>query len=258
VQNACNDGICSPEGRCEAGPIDSFCDGYVHPSGRGAIQCNSDLDCAALGSDVGSCTIQDKRRCYPDPIEVTGVPSIFTPVASGLACIGVTSSVVINLGAALPGAVRVELEYESTPTCAADPSLPWQPPGGANCVATSSTTTTTLIPPLPCVAGVPPSCGGGDCPAGQVCVSNGVTCACATGTTTTTMPTPCTTATFPLCGQGECPAGSTCQLDLASSSCVCTPGTACQDTFFPICGGDCPLGQSCQGDLLGVACSCGP
>jgi hypothetical protein len=255
--NQCADLNCSPEGECPNGPIDTFCDGALHPNGEGYLTCSNDLDCSLDGQ--GACTISQPRRCYPNPITVSGSPGVFGADVGGLACIGLTTSAVINIASGLPGAFKIELDFDSEPACASDPSLPWYPPAGANCTATASTTTTTLFPPLPCVAGIPPACGG-TCPPGEVCASNGLTCACqAGGTTTTTMPPAggCGTAEFPLCGLGACPAGSTCQLDLMNSTCTCTPGTACADTFFPICGGTCPLGQACQGNIQGLACACG-
>jgi hypothetical protein len=256
--NACSDGVCGTDGLCAAGPVDRFCDGTVHPNGEGFITCSSDFDCSLNGN--GACTISRPRRCFPDPLTADGEPGLFGAQVGSVACIGLTTSAVINIASGLPGAVKVGLEFDAEPSCSGHPDTPWQPPGGANCATTTSTTTTTLFPPLPCIASIPPTCGGGECPEGEICASNGLTCACQpAATTTTTLPsTGCAEQTFPLCGQGTCPEGSTCQLDLQGLACACTPGTACADTTFPICGGTCPLGQSCQGDVLGLACACSP
>ena len=248
--NACTDRVCGDDFVCHAGPVDRFCDGVTHANGDGVFSCSSDLDCALDGT--GACTIEQPRICYPDPIEVGGHPGLFGADVGGLACIGVTTSAVINVASGLPGPVRVALNFDSDVGCGADPSVPWDPPIGSNCTTIGSTTTTTLVPPLPCVTSLAPACGG-TCPVGESCASNGVVCQCEPDA-----PTNCGDQPFPVCGSGSCPAGSTCQLDLQGLACTCTAGTACADTSFPICGGDCPLGQSCQGNLLGVACACGP
>jgi len=251
--NACSDRICDADNTCHGGPVDKYCDGKTHPNGDGLTSCSNDLDCSIGGN--GTCSIVQPRRCYADPIVAHGSPAPFGAEVGGLACIGLTTSAVINVASGLPGAVNVGLDFDATPTCVGNPDVVWQPPGGANCVTTDTTTTTTLIG-LPCVASLPPTCGG-TCPAGSECMSNGVTCECQ-GSSTTTLPNlGCTDQPFPLCAVGTCPAGSTCQLDLMGQTCNCTAGTACGDTFFPICGGTCPLGQACQGNLMGLACACG-
>jgi hypothetical protein len=203
--------------------------------------------------------VSKQRRCFTNPIVVDGEPGTYRAQSGGLFCIPPTTSAAVNNTGGLPGAGRLTLDFDAEPRCAADPDVIWEAPGGSNCAPITATTTTTLVPPIPCETVLPPLCSsGGGCSAGNTCQDVGGSCGCAPeATTTTTMPA-CADATFPVCGGGTCPAGSTCQLDLMGLVCACTPGTACADTAFPICGGTCPPGQSCQGNLLGLACACGP
>jgi hypothetical protein len=93
------------------------------------------------------------------------------------ACIGLTSSAVINQASGLPGAVRIALEADLEPRCAGAPGVRWDPPSGSNCTTASTTTTTTLIPPILCGDAFP-VCGAGECPAGSVCTLAGLACVC--------------------------------------------------------------------------------
>ena len=251
-QNACSDGVCSPDGQCTAGPIDTFCDGVVTPKGEGFVPCSSAADCSIAGA--GACTLSKRRLCYTDPIVTDGEPGTYSSQSASIFCIPPTTSGAVNNTGGLPGAGRLVLDFDAEPRCASDPGVVWEIPGGSNCGAVIPTTTTTLIPPIPCETVVPPVCSsGGGCPPGQTCQTSGAACACAP-----VAPTSCSGSTFPTCGGGACPAGETCQLDLVGLACVCTSGTTCADTMFPTCGGSCPAGQSCQGDILGLACACGP
>jgi hypothetical protein len=179
-RNACDDGICTAAGVCATGPIDTYCDGAVHADGRGFVSCTTDIDCGAL--DAGSCTVQDIRRCFPDPIVVTGVQDVYNPVTGAIFCIPPTTSLPVNQTAGLPGPGATNLEFDADVRCQSDTTLEYQFPDGANCpqlTTTTTTTTTTVTLPVPaCGSATFPTCGG-TCPGAQACTPTVVnTCAC--------------------------------------------------------------------------------
>jgi hypothetical protein len=111
--NACSaGGLCldngNEEGECEAGPDNSFCDGIVRADGGGLIACLSDIDCDAstIGMDAGSCSIVERRPCFLDPLDVSGMTHPVLPVAAGLFCTPPTSSQGINTVSGLVGPTR--------------------------------------------------------------------------------------------------------------------------------------------------------
>ncbi len=180
--NACNDGVCNDDGECGAGPVDKYCDGTTYADGSGYITCLSDADCEFTGN--GACQISERRKCYTDPIVVSGRPGVFGAKLGAISCIGVTTSAAINLASGLPGAVRLGLDVDLETTCAGLPNRTWDPPSGSNCIVesgstTTSTTSTTLLPPVDCGSTVfPPLCALGTCPVGETCVTSGIVCAC--------------------------------------------------------------------------------
>lgn len=214
--NGCSDGVCNADGYCDVGPIDTYCDGITRANGNGFIECTTTADCTPLGA--GSCTLEQKRACYPDPLIQEASPGVLEADLSATFCIAATTSAAVNQSAGLPGPGVLTLSTEFDPTCASDPSLSWELPSGANCG-----TPPTTLPPQLCGDSFP-ICGG-ECPAGLVCEVDGLACICNTPptTTTTTLPVP-----------------------------------ACGDTVFPVCGGTCAPGQSCQGTLIGAPCECLP
>lgn len=178
--NQCTDGVCSAQGLCEAGPVDKYCDGALHADGRGFVSCTTDIDCGALGA--GTCTVLDLRRCFPDPITVTGSADIYNPVTGAIFCIPPTTNIAVNQTAGLPGPGTIQLDSDIDVRCQSDPNLVYQFPAGANCpdlVTTTTTTTTTVTLPVPaCDSATFPACGG-TCPVGQTCTPTLVnTCAC--------------------------------------------------------------------------------
>jgi len=161
-QNQCSDSVCSPDGLCDAGPIDHFCDGALTPKGEGYIPCNTDVDCSV--NSTGSCTVTKQRLCFTDPITVDGAPGTYRALSGALFCIPPTTSSAVNSTGGLPGAGRINLDFDAEPRCANEPDTVWEIPGGANCTSVTPTTTTTLVPPIGCNTLVPPLCGGGtDC-----------------------------------------------------------------------------------------------
>jgi hypothetical protein len=178
--NGCNDGVCNAEGECGAGPVDKYCDGTTYADGSGYVTCLSDLDCAFGGN--GACQISERRRCYTDPITVSGRSGVFGAKLGAISCIGVTTSAAINLASGLPGAVRLGLDVDLETSCADLPNRTWDPPSGSNCIvqgtATTTTTSTTLLPSFDCDTFVPPLCSLGTCPGGGTCAASGLSCMC--------------------------------------------------------------------------------
>jgi hypothetical protein len=244
VLNECDGFACSANGQCTTGPVDTYCDGTVHPDGRGFEPCGTDSDC----SNGATCSVVDLRRCFPDPITRTGDPDRYEPITGSIFCIAATSNPPINLAAGLPGPGSLTLEFNADIRCKSDPSLVYEFPAGANC-ATGGTTTTTLLPLPGCAESESPVCGG-VCPLGQACTDNAGTCEC------TGVPLPeCVSAEAPTCG-GFCPNVQDVCTDIGGI-CECMPVTLpqCGNATAPLCGGLCPPGELCQ--AVGNSCECG-
>jgi hypothetical protein len=200
--NECDDGVCDNQtAECNAGPEDRFCDGQTHDNGRGYITCVTNVDCQLLGA--GSCTLQQRRRCFPNPIEASGDPDAIHPILGTTFCIPATSSVAVNASGGLPGPGSFEVDFVNDIRCQNDPDRPYLLPDGVNCTVTTTTTTSTLST---CATTTPPLCVG-LCPSGEGCMDLGGACGCAP-TTTTTLPS-CGSGAFPVC-LGSCPAGFVC------------------------------------------------
>jgi hypothetical protein len=208
--NQCDDLTCSAQGRCDAGPIDMYCDGITHPDGRGFITCVGDADCQALGA--GSCTIAENRRCFPNPIAVEGRADTAVAVRGAIFCIPATNSPAVNASGGLPGPGTFELEFEPDVRCRDDLSA-YESPSGVNC-STAATTTTTLAVPQ-CANATPPLCVG-SCSVGEACEDLGGACGC-----TPPVTLPACGGQFPLC-TGSCATGQLCLPDVLSQSCLCT------------------------------------
>lgn len=129
--NACNDGVCSAQGRCDAGPVDKFCDGRTYPDGRGFITCSDDAECRANGN--GNCSIEENRRCFTDPIVRQGDTDPSNPVSVAIFCIPATYNAATNAALGLPGPGTLDLEFMSDIRCRNDINTPYQLPDGSNC-----------------------------------------------------------------------------------------------------------------------------
>jgi hypothetical protein len=175
--NQCDDGICSPTGVCDAGPVDQFCDGDVHADGRGYVSCTTNADCVALGS--GACTVLDLRRCFNETITVSGQADVDNPVNSAIFCIPPTTNDPVNLTAGLPGPGTTSLDFDVEVRCQSDPDLVYEFPDGANCpdLGTTTSTTTTTLPLPPCGEAEFPLCAG-TCPGTQACTPTVDSCVC--------------------------------------------------------------------------------
>jgi hypothetical protein len=213
--NGCTDVICSEDGECDGGPIDTYCDGTTQPDGRGFLTCAADAECQATGQ--GLCSISEKRRCYTDPIVSVGDPDPIESAKVSIFCIPPTTSAAVNNSGGLPGPGTFDLEGVNDIRCRDDLSIAYQLPDGSNCAPVTTSTTTTSLPLAPCENAVPPLCVG-TCGAGEGCDDLGGACGCVP-TTTTTLP-PCG-GTFPLCS-GNCATGQLCLPDVTSQSCLCT------------------------------------
>jgi hypothetical protein len=106
---------------------------------------------------AGSCTLQDPRRCYTNPITTVGAAGFFGGQAGTVGCLGLTSSAVVNQATGLPGPIRVILDFDTEVSLCERPGDRVRAPGGSNCAAgVGATTTTTTAPlPLPCGLTVP-------------------------------------------------------------------------------------------------------
>jgi hypothetical protein len=175
--NQCDDAICSPPGVCNAGPVDQFCDGAVHADGRGYVSCNTNADCVAL--NAGACTVLDLRRCFLDPISVTGTADVYNPVNSAIFCIPPTTNDPVNLTAGLPGPGTTSLDFAVDVRCQSDPTIVYEFPDGANCpdLGTTTSTTSTTLPIPNCGEAEFPVCAG-TCPGTQVCTPTVNSCLC--------------------------------------------------------------------------------
>jgi hypothetical protein len=211
--NQCADTICGNDADCDAGPIDKYCDGITHADGRGFDTCTTDAECATGGG--GTCSISEKRRCYPDPIIRRGDsgPSENTKVA--VFCIPPTTSAAINNSGGLPGPGTFDISGVSDIRCRNDRSLIYPMRVGANGARAATTTTSTTLPLPTCENATAPLCVGTCSTLGQTCgeISAGV-CGCLS-------PAPPCGGTFPACS-GSCAQGQLCLPDLTSQSCLCT------------------------------------
>ncbi len=246
--NACENFQCGSDGHCVTGPVDKYCDGIVHPDGRGFIACSSDADCTPF--QAGACSVIDIRRCFPDPITTAGVADPYEPSSSALFCIAPTSNAGINITGGLPGPGKYILSFNADIRCQSNPNLVYEFPAGANC-DDNATTTTTLLPLASCEDSDAPLCGG-VCANGATCGDNGSgVCVC------TAPPIPlCDDATSPVCG-GRCNGTSELCRDNGAGACECVIPTLpqCTDADGPLCGGVCPNGEVCQD--VGGSCECG-
>jgi len=148
----------------DAGPIDKFCDGLLTASGRGVVPCEAggDWDCRLFAA--GTCTVTERRSCFPDSSILEGsgaagrslgpfrarmvaAPSVcFEPPPSGLSA-GLLSPV--------SGTARLRYDFALDPKCGvcqaspatccekdsdcgtSGPCVPggrsWAPPTGSSC-----------------------------------------------------------------------------------------------------------------------------
>jgi hypothetical protein len=120
-QNACGDGVCSPDpakpgmGYCPGGPSVTNCDGAVKANGDGYIGCKTDFDCTALnlacpGGDCGTCSLSEQRSCFLNPIALNGIADPDNPLLATTFCVPPASSVSLNDASGLPGPGRVLLD----------------------------------------------------------------------------------------------------------------------------------------------------
>lgn len=118
--NACTDLTCNSTGvagigTCNAGPVDTFCDGNVRPNGTPYLQCNVDGDCGALGA--GTCNATLQRPCYLNPITASGVPGTDGANLVSTFCSGPTTSGGVNAATGAPGPGRITLDFDYTGLC---------------------------------------------------------------------------------------------------------------------------------------------
>ena len=138
--NCTNDG--NGNGECSAGPIDNYCDGFVHGNNNGIISCSTDGDCNVNdcnGDDVntpgecGTCSLPGFRQCFLPTVSATGTPGIFNSEGVSVFCSGQTGNSGVDGAGGLPGPGRVKLDFDFNLYCA-DGTTQFQLPEGSNCV----------------------------------------------------------------------------------------------------------------------------
>jgi hypothetical protein len=129
--NQCVDEICTSqgggEGACMANPLLSFCDGILRSDGKGFLSCNSNADCAVLGSTAGACTVTSRKACFLNPITATGVADPTAPVGVAAFCIPRTANAGINDVAGLPGPGRIKNAAGASTFCASNNAVQYTP-----------------------------------------------------------------------------------------------------------------------------------
>ena len=138
--NACADGVCVDSGGndsfCATGPDDTWCDGLTRPDGGGLVGCGQNADCTPLiiGVDAGTCTLIERRACFPETITSDGNAHPFFPVAAGTYCSPATAATSVNTAAGLPGPGRLTLQTLLTLYCKGSPEAVYTP-GTGGCPA---------------------------------------------------------------------------------------------------------------------------
>ena len=263
-QNACTDGVCSPnpsdpngpdEGVCEAGPIDRLCsvekfrscsvDGDCNPPPAG--NCS---DCA--GGQVCEASL---RQCFLDPISRTGTPGVQTAIVGGAYCMTPVASASINKvsGWPGPGTVRIPLRRFFGPASCGNGTLD----ANEQCDTGHDAACPGQCQP-DCRCPAQPTCGDGQVnQASEQC--DGIDAAACPGACA-----PDCTCGGATCGNGTKEAGEQCD----GADDVACPG-ACQGdcTCGPFCGdGHVDAGEQCDGAgstacppaACQADCTCGP
>ncbi len=131
--NACLNGVCVDSGGndsfCETGPDDTWCDAITRADGGGLVGCATNVDCTPLiiGVDAGTCTLVERRACFPDPIVSQGSPNPAIPIAAGTYCSPATTATSVNTAAGLPGPGRLTLQTALSLFCKGDPEAHYTP-----------------------------------------------------------------------------------------------------------------------------------
>jgi hypothetical protein len=133
-ENSCNGGACTAldpsEGECTTGPDDHFCDAVLRADGEGFVFCNDNADCtnSTCGAgDCGSCTLTQRRRCFPQSFQAAGVPDPARPIMASTFCIPKTANTGVNSTAGLPGPAKVVNQSRGQSFCASDPGVAYTP-----------------------------------------------------------------------------------------------------------------------------------
>jgi hypothetical protein len=118
----------APDGSCDVGPFDDFCDGITRPDGQGMIHCLTNTDCA-VWPGAGSCTMTERRECFSDPIVATGsgASDPISPRMVAVMCLPPTATPWVNVPYGYPGPGRISLTGETFMTCPSNASLVYSP-----------------------------------------------------------------------------------------------------------------------------------
>jgi hypothetical protein len=99
----------------------------VRADATGFLSCNSNADCAVLGSLAGDCNLTSTKECFLDPISATGVADPNAPVGAAAFCIAKTSNAGINDVAGLPGPGRIKNAAGASTFCASNNAVQYTP-----------------------------------------------------------------------------------------------------------------------------------
>jgi hypothetical protein len=116
----CED-VGAERGEC-AGELVSYCEGFVRKTGGGVIACSANVDCDALDSecpsdDCGNCSLLQPKRCFLDPVEVTGRAGRDGGELAAAHCAASFNKFSFNLAAGVPGAARTLMDWDFTAYC---------------------------------------------------------------------------------------------------------------------------------------------
>ena len=96
-----------------------YCSGALRATGQGIIACAINEDCDAYSiegagvcpnDDCGTCTLETRKSCFLDPIEVAGTADVENPVLAGLFCLPPTSNSGVNSASGTPGPGEVKVD----------------------------------------------------------------------------------------------------------------------------------------------------
>jgi cysteine-rich repeat protein len=257
-QNACLDGVCSPnpsdtdnanEGVCEAGPIDRLCSIETFRSCNANDECNPPPAGSCPECAPGQECLAALRQCFLDPIVRTGTRGRDTAKVAAAYCIGPVASQSINQVTGLPGPGTVVVplrKFFGPATCgngALDATEQCDPPQDAACAGecqpdcrcpTAVCGDSELSPPEQCDGGDDAACPGAcqaDCTCGTFCGDG-------------------TLDAGESCDDGNTTDGDGCDSDCTATGCgngIRTSGEECDGNDAPTCSGHCQ-----------VDCTCGP
>ena len=121
--NQCNNKLCTalPDGggECTTGPDLKYCEGLLRPDGRALFPCFNDESCSPPNteSEIGPCSLLQRRTCLPDPITALGQADPIHPVLAAVSCMPPTGGASRNQAIGLPGPARIVEQTTMKSSC---------------------------------------------------------------------------------------------------------------------------------------------